>query len=131
VSNRALLYLAVASGAAIGGVGRALVSLAFAGPAFPWATLAVNVVGSFVIGLYATLTEPGGRMFAGARTRQFVMTGVCGGFTTFSLFGLETLRLASQGLPAAAAYVGLSVVVWMAAVWAGHALATRLNKLGG
>lgn len=63
------LYAFVAAGAAIGGVGRALVSLAainLAGPCFPWGTLVANVAGSFVIGFYATLTEPGGRLMVSA-----------------------------------------------------------------
>lgn len=65
-----LLYAFVAAGAAIGGVGRALVSLVaieLAGSGFPWGTLIVNVAGSFVIGFYATLTEPGGRLMVTSR----------------------------------------------------------------
>ena len=131
----ARLYLAVAAGAAIGGTGRAVISLAMlriAGPGFPWGTLAANVAGSFLIGLYATLTEPGGRLIAGARTRQFVLTGICGGFTTFSLFSLETLRLvAARAHALAAANVGLSALAWLLAVWAGAALGQRLNRLPG
>lgn len=130
-----LLYLVVAIGTALGGVSRAIVSLAaidIAGSGFPWGTLVANVVGSFVIGWFATLTAPGGRLFLSARTRQFVMTGICGGFTTFSVFSLETFRLAAAGdHPAAAINIGVSVTAWLAAVWAGHALATRLNRLGG
>lgn len=130
-----LLYLAVALGTAIGGVARALVSLAaieLAGPGLPWGTLAANLVGSFIIGFYATLSAPDGRLFVGARQRHFVMTGICGGFTTFSVFSLETLRFAVEGLYwMAAVYVGLSLVIWLAAAWLGHALATRINKLGG
>jgi len=129
------LYLVVAAGAAIGGTARALVSLAvlrLAGPGFPWGTLAANVLGSFLIGLYATLTEPGGRLMAGPRMRQFVLTGIFGGFTTFSLFSLETLRLFEAGARAlAAANVGVSVLAWMLAVWAGAALGQRMNRLPG
>ena len=130
-----LLYLSVALGTAIGGVARALVSLAaieVAGTGFPWGTLAANVVGSFVIGFYATLSSPDGRLFVGARQRHFVMTGICGGFTTFSVFSLETLRFAAAGdYRMAALNVGISVVTWLAAVWLGHALAARINRLGG
>lgn len=130
-----LLYLAVALGTAIGGVARALVSLAaieLAGPGFPWGTLAANVLGSFVIGFYATLSAPDGRLFVGARQRHFVMTGICGGFTTFSVFSLEALRFAADGLYwMAAVYVGVSLVTWLAAAWLGHALAARINRLGG
>jgi CrcB protein len=132
--ERARLYLLVAAGAALGGVARALLSLAavsLAAPGFPWGTLAANVVGSFAIGFYATLTAPGGRLFVSAPIRQFVMTGVCGGFTTFSVFSLETFRLAAGEPALAAANVGVSVTAWLGAVWGGHALAARLNKLGG
>jgi CrcB protein len=131
----ALLYLAVSAGAVIGSVLRALASLAafaWLGPGFPWGTLFVNVVGSFVIGFYATLTEPGGRVFAGTHQRQFVMTGICGGFTTFSLFSLETfVPLQSGNWPAAGLNVGISIVTWLTAVWLGHTLASRLNRMGG
>ena len=54
------------------------------GETFPWGTLLVNVSGSFIIGLFATLTAPDGRMFVGTNARQFVMIGLCGGYTTFS-----------------------------------------------
>jgi fluoride exporter len=133
--DRLLLYLSVALGTAVGGVARALVSLAaveLAGPGFPWGTLVANVGGSFVIGFYATLTAPDGRLFAGVRQRHFVMTGFCGGFTTFSVFSLENLRFAAEGdYLRAALYVGVSVVTWLAAVWLGHVLAARINRLRG
>ena len=129
------LYLAVAAGSVIGGVLRASASAVvhtLAGPGFPLGTLFVNVVGSFVIGFYAALTGPDGRAFVSARQRQFVMTGICGGFTTFSVFSLETFRLIEAGRPAAAgANVGISVVTWLAAVWLGHAIASRINRIRG
>jgi CrcB protein len=131
----ASLYFAVSLGAVIGSVLRALVSLgsmAMFGPGFPWGTLFVNVAGSFVIGFYATLTGPDGRLFTGSHQRQFVMTGICGGFTTFSAFSLETLRLVQGGnWQAAGLNVIVSVTAWLAAVWLGSALASRLNRLGG
>lgn len=129
-----VLYGLVMLGSMIGGVARAAVALLLDAPApgLPWATLAVNVLGSFAIGLYAGLSEPGGRLFPSARQRQFVMTGLCGGFTTFSLFGLETLRLLEVERPlAAAAYVALSVMLWLAAGWGGYALAGRSQRLEG
>ena len=130
-----LLYFAVAIGTLIGGVLRAAVSLAaieLAGQTIPWGTFVANAVGSFVIGFYAEITGPDGRIFAGTRQRQFVMLGICGGFTTFSVFSLETFQFASSGrYGVAALFVGASVIVWLSAVWAGHALATRLNRLGG
>lgn len=135
VSETTSLYLAVSAGAIIGSVLRALASmaaLAWLGPAFPWGTLFVNVVGSFIIGFYATLTEPGGRLFASAHQRQFVMTGICGGFTTFSAFSLETLRLAQGGAwLECGLYVFVSAATWLVAVWLGYMLAARLNRLGG
>lgn len=133
--DAASLYLAVSLGAVIGSVLRALVSmgsLALTGPGFPWGTLLVNVAGSFVICFYATLSGPDGRLFAGTRQRQFVMTGFCGGFTTFSTFSLETLRLALTGHQVLAALnVALSIATWLVAAWVGHALASRLNRLRG
>lgn len=129
------LYALVALGSTIGGVLRAATGMAAVealGPGFPSGTLIVNVVGSFAIGFYATLTGPGGRLFAGTRQRQFVMTGICGGFTTFSVFGLETFRLAAAGdMTTAGLNVAASVVAWLASVWLGHAAASRLNRLGG
>jgi CrcB protein len=129
------LYAAVALGSVIGSLLRALASVAgivLFGASLPVATLFVNVVGSFVIGFYSTLTGPDGRVFAGPRHRHFVMTGICGGFTTFSMFSLETLHLARAGqMYAAGANVGISVLTWLAAVWLGHAVALRLNRLKG
>jgi CrcB protein len=135
IRSAAALYPAVALGTMIGGALRALASLALTaqfGHAFPSGTLFVNITGSFLIGLYATLTGPDGRLFAGPKQRQFVMTGICGGYTTFSIFSLETLRLLQDGKPALAAfYMALSVVTWLAAVWLGHVAAMRLNRLKG
>jgi CrcB protein len=68
------------------------------GPGFAWGTLTVNVAWSFLIWLYATLTEPDGRPMAGPAARQFVLAGFCGGFTTFSIFSLENLLLAESGV---------------------------------
>lgn len=131
----ALLYVLVSVGSIIGSLLRALVSLAalsWIGPTFPWGTLFVNIVGSFAIGFYATITGPGGRIFAETRQRQFVMTGICGGFTTFSIFSLEAFQALHAGsLAIAGLYVAVSIVTWLASAWFGHALASRLNRLGG
>lgn len=128
----ALLYAAIALGSVIGSVLRWLATIGLhtaLDDSFPWGTLFVNVTGSFVIGFYAALTGPDGRLFVSARMRQFVMTGICGGYTTFSIFSLETLRLIQDAAWAAAsANIGVSIVAWLAAVWAGDAAASRLNR---
>ena len=128
-------YISVALGSVVGGVARYLASVLFIsqfGDGFPWSTLFVNVTGSFIIGFYSALTGPDGRLLASPRQRQFVMVGICGGYTTFSAFSLETLRLVQSGnVQAASLNLGISVVGWLTAVWIGHALATRLNRLRG
>lgn len=130
--SNAILYGWVALGSLIGGCARYLVSVVLQAPLFPLATLFVNVTGSFVIGFFATITGPDGRIFASTRQRQFVMTGICGGYTTFSAFSLETFRLLQAGHPLTALLnVGISLASWLAAVWLGHTLATRINRLKG
>ena len=131
--NAAILYGYVAAGSVLGGVARYLLSVFIQLiPGFPWATLFVNVTGSFIIGFYSTLSGPDGRLFASVRQRQFVMTGFCGGYTTFSTFSLETFTLLQGGLVQTALLnIAVSVVTWLVAVWIGHALASRLNRLQG
>jgi len=127
----AVLYAWVAAGSIIGGLTRYLVGLALdTGPGFPVATLFINATGSLIIGFYATLTGPDGRMLARPQHRQFVMTGFCGGYTTFSTFSLETFRLFHGGMKyTALAYIAASVLGWLVSVWAGHMMATRINRL--
>ena len=126
-------YISVALGSIVGAVARFLVSVLFVsqfGDRFPWGTLFVNVTGSFFIGFYAALTGPDGRLFVGARQRLFVMVGICGGYTTFSAFSLETLRLVQSGnVLTAFVYLFASAITWIASVWLGHALAARLDRL--
>jgi CrcB protein len=131
--NNVILYGYIAAGSVLGGVTRYLVSLLVQLiPGFPWATLFVNVTGSFVIGFYGTLSGPDGRLFASVRQRQFVMTGFCGGYTTFSTFSLETFRLLKGGMAQTAFLnIAVSIVTWLLAVWLGYALASRLNRLKG
>jgi len=127
----AMLYAWVSFGSVLGGLSRYFAGLALDfGPGFPWGTLFVNVTGSLIIGFYAALTGPDGRMMARPEHRQFVMTGFCGGYTTFSAFSLETFRLFHTGAKyTALAYVGTSVICWLLAVWLGHTLASRYNRL--
>lgn len=129
------LYLFVALGGAIGTVARYFLSGVVAtgfGETFPWGTLAVNVIGSFIIGFFATLTAPDGRLFVSGTTRQFVMAGFCGGFTTFSSFSLQTLNLMRDGewLYAGGNIVG-SVALCLFFVWLGSISAMALNQLKG
>jgi CrcB protein len=126
-------YISVALGSIVGAVARFLVSVLFVsqfGDRFPWGTLFVNVTGSFVIGFYAALTGPDGRLFVSARQRLFVMVGICGGYTTFSAFSLETLRFVQSGkVQTALVYLVVSIITWITSVWIGHMLAMRLNRL--
>lgn len=93
---------------------------------FPWSTIAINVAGSFAIGWFATATMPGGASPASHELRLLVMTGVCGGFTTFSAFSLQTLDLLRGGdFTGAAANVLLSVLLCLAATALGHWLAAQ------
>jgi len=102
------------------------------GQTFPWGTLIVNVTGSFIIGLFATLTGPEGRFLARASFREFFMIGICGGYTTFSSFSLQTLSLADEGQWfRAGGNVVLSVVLCLLGVWAGHALGLAYNTTKG
>ena len=130
-----MMYFWVMLGSALGGGARYAVSGLVAsqfGQTFPWGTLVVNVTGSFVIGFFFTLTAPDGRLFVGAEARQFVMTGLCGGYTTFSSFSLQTLNLVRDDeFMLAGANVGLSVALCLIAVWAGHAAASTLTQLKG
>jgi CrcB protein len=127
-----LTVLWVALGSAIGGAGRYAVSGFMArhvGETFPWGTLTVNVLGSLLITLIATVTGPDGRMLVSSTTRQVLMLGVLGGFTTFSSFSIQTLTLAQDGEWArAAGNVAGSVMLCLLGAWVGHALGTAVNR---
>ncbi len=102
------------------------------GQTFPWGTILVNVSGSFVIGLFATVTGPEGRWLASSSFRQFFMLGICGGYTTFSSFSLQTLTLAEDGQWfKAGANCVLSLVLCLVGVWLGHILALEINSMKG
>lgn len=128
-------YLLVALGSALGGVLRFGLSGAvgrLAGEAMPWGTLFVNVSGSFAIGLFAALTIAEGRFPASPDFRTFFMVGVCGGFTTFSSFSLQTLGLIDEGAwGRAGANILLSVLLCLAAVWLGNLAGHWFNPAGG
>jgi CrcB protein len=128
-------YAWIALGSALGGVARygasSLIATSF-GQTFPWGTLLVNISGSFVIGFFATLTGPDGRVLVASDIRQFVMIGICGGCTTFSSFSLQTLNLVQEGdMLRAGANIGGSVVLCLVAVWLGYVAAAALNVVRG
>src|SRR6476619_6432886 len=93
-------YLVVAIGGALGTVGRFWLSGTVAqkfGETFPAGTLLVNISGSIVLGFFAGLTGPDGRLLVNPTIRQFFMIGICGGYTAIPSFSLQTLRLARDG----------------------------------
>lgn len=120
-------YLAVASGGALGSVGRFWLTGLMAdltGLRFPWGTLLINVLGSFAIGVVAGMTIDPHRILMHPDLRIFLMAGVCGGFTTFSAFSLQTLELLAIGeVVPALLYILGSVGLCLALTWAGWALA--------
>jgi CrcB protein len=127
-----MIFFWVALGGAIGTVSRFWLSTALAtnfGEFFPWGTLIINVTGSFAIGFFATLTDPDGALLVKPAARSFFMIGICGGYTTFSSFSLQTLRLAQDGQwLLAAANVVASNAGCLVAVWLGHVLAMGIRR---
>ena len=128
-----LAYLWVGLGGALGSVARfwvnGLVSEKF-GATFPWGTLAINVGGSFIIGVIGALAVPEGRLDTPSRVfaTQFLMIGVCGGYTTFSSFSLQTLNLLREReWLYAGGNVALSVGLCLVAVWLGWLLGSMFN----
>ena len=124
-------YFWIGIGSALGGMARfwlSGVSARLFGEALPWGTLLVNVSGSLIIGFFATLSGPGGRLEVDPSMRLFVMVGLCGGYTTFSAFSLQTLSLMQEGAwGLASIYIVASVVLCVLAVWVGHVLAVQLG----
>lgn len=125
------VYLAVGCGTAIGSLLRFLsgvLIVSIMGLNGVWATSFVNVLGSFIIGLLAVLTAPNGRLLVSPTGRQFIMGGICGGFTTFSAMSLDAFILLLQGdTLLATLYLVLVIVLSLVAAWSGHLVAVRLN----
>jgi len=129
-----MLYLWLGLGGALGTVARywinGLVSRHF--PSFPMGTLVINITGSFLIGLFAAMTAPDGRWLVSPTFRAFFIAGLCGGYTTFSSFSLQTLDLARAGeWLYAGANVVASVVLCLVAVWLGYAAAMGFKSTKG
>ena len=122
-------------GGFLGTIARYLVASAvggMVGETFPWGTVVVNVTGCFVIGVLAIATGPDGRLVVAPDFRQFLLIGICGGYTTFSSFSLQTLNLLRAGdMAGAVGNVVVSVVACMLAVWAGAVAAQAFNQLRG
>lgn len=121
-----MTYLWIALGGAMGSVARFALATFIArrfGEHFPWGTILVNVSGSFLIGVLAALSESGGRLAGAVPLQRFLVVGICGGYTTFSTFSVQTFDLARSGqVLAAGANVLLSVTLCLVAVWCGHLL---------
>lgn len=128
-----LTYAWIAVGGLIGTLGRYWINLLFTtrfGEAMPWGTIFINITGSFIIGLFAALTETGGRWPVPPEIRAFMLVGLCGGYTTFSSFSLQTLALIQTGeLGRALANILLSVTAGVLAVWIGFSAPEALARL--
>ncbi len=127
-----LNYLFVSLGGAIGSAARFWISGVVAeryGAAFPIGTLVVNITGSFLVGLLAAMTVPDGRWLLTPSARLFLMIGVCGGYTTFSSFSLQTLTLLHEGEWFRAGVNSVaSFVLCLVAVWLGYAGVNLVNR---
>ena len=126
-----LSYLWVGIGGALGSVARFWLSILIAEhyPTFPVNTLVINIIGSFLIGIFAAMGVPEGRIYLNPETRKFLMFGLCGGFTTFSSFSLQTFNLANDGeWLYAGLNVILSVTLCLFAVWLGYVSTQAITK---
>jgi CrcB protein len=130
-----MVYVWVAIGGALGTLARFWLANAMAvwtGAEFPWGTLLINVLGSFVISFFGMLTGTAARFVVPYEARVFVTVGLCGGFTTFSSFSLQTVELVRTGQAARAAiYVAASVLLCLTACWAGFLLAAWVTSSAG
>jgi fluoride exporter len=122
--------LLIMLGGAVGTLIRYLISVlaTTAQHELPWSTIAINIAGSFFIGFFGTLTLSSGRFPISENVRLLVMVGLCGGFTTFSSFSLQTFELLRNGcIVRAGINVVASVALCVCAVAFGHLLAARFN----
>jgi CrcB protein len=126
-------YLLILIGSGLGGTARYWLSGQVArrvGETFPWGTFVVNVSGCFVIGFFDALSRIDGPVLAATTMRQFIMVGLCGGYTTFSSFSLQTLNLMHDGeWVRAGGNITASVLVCLISVWLGYASALSLRQL--
>ena len=125
-------YVWIGIGSAIGGMSRywcSGVAARLLGETLPWGTILVNILGSLIIGFVATIMPTDSRILAVYDTRDFIVIGVLGGYTTFSAFSLQTLNLAREGhWLLAVLNVFLSVSLCLIAVWIGHITATAITR---
>ncbi|MEI6459298.1 MAG: fluoride efflux transporter CrcB [Pseudomonadota bacterium] len=125
-----LIY--IAAGGALGSVARYYATLALtavAGAGMPWGTVLVNITGSFVIGCAAGAFSAGSPASTAPFVRYFLMVGLCGGYTTFSAFSLQTVHMLQDGLPVRAlCHALLSVCACVAATMIGYSLAATLTR---
>jgi fluoride exporter len=132
--DKAVAYLIVGLGSALGGMGRLWLSgvvVRRMGESFPWGTLLVNISGSVVIGFLAAFIGAGSRLNPKLNSfvLQFFMIGICGGYTTFSSFSLQTLQLLREGhLAHAGLNAVLSVVLCLVGVWLGFVIGQTVNR---
>jgi CrcB protein len=130
-----MIYVWVAVGGALGSVARFALANAMVvatGSEFPWGTLLINVLGSFVISFFGMLTGTWPRFAVPYEVRVFVTVGLCGGFTTFSSFSLQTIDLIRTGQAGrAGVYVAASVILCLAACALGFAAAAAVGQPAG
>jgi CrcB protein len=127
-----LTFFWVALGSALGGMARYAITVStvrLGDGLFPWSTLGINALGSFIIGLFFVLSLPNGSLQVGMNARVFVMTGICGGFTTFSAFSLQSVELMKDGRTGEAlGYIAASVLSCLALTALGIWLGGRMGK---
>ena len=127
-----LTYLYIAIGSALGGMARywcMVTANHYLGNLFPWGTVIVNVLGSFVVGFVAALAISE-KIPLSLNTQRFLMVGVCGGYTTFSTFSLDTLKLLQNDeYLKAGANMTVSVFLCLGAVFFGYFVASMITQL--